>query len=54
MPRPSRNVYDHAIRMLGVKMITPNTREEYLAALRPSTAMIALLGETVPRHPDAA
>lgn len=51
MPRPSRNVYDHAIRMLGVKMITPNTREEFFAALRPSTAMIALLGETVPRHP---
>lgn len=23
MPRPSRNVYDHAIRMLGVKMIDP-------------------------------
>ena len=51
MPRPSRNQYDHAIRMLGVKMITPNTREEFMAALRPSTAMIALLGEAVPHHP---
>ena len=51
MPRQSRNVYDHAIRMLGVKMITPNTREEFLAALRPSTAMVALLGDTIPRHP---
>ncbi|HWQ56775.1 MAG TPA: aminotransferase class V-fold PLP-dependent enzyme [Bryobacteraceae bacterium] len=50
-PRPSRNVYDHAIRMLGVKIITPTTREEYLGALRPSTAMVALLGETIPRHP---
>src|SRR5260370_29805508 len=30
MMRPSRNVYDHAIRMTGVKMITPSTREEFL------------------------
>jgi L-seryl-tRNA(Ser) seleniumtransferase len=37
--------------MLGVKMVTPTTREEFLEALRPSTAMVALLGETVPRHP---
>jgi D-glucosaminate-6-phosphate ammonia-lyase len=50
-PRPSRHVYDHAIRMLGVKVVTPATREEFLAALRPSTAMVALLGETIPRHP---
>ncbi|MGH9722303.1 MAG: aminotransferase class V-fold PLP-dependent enzyme [Bryobacteraceae bacterium] len=51
MPRPSRNVYDHAIRMLGVKMITPTSKDEFLAALRPSTALVALLGENVPRHP---
>jgi L-seryl-tRNA(Ser) seleniumtransferase len=51
MPRESRNVYDHAIRMLGVKMITPATREEFLGSLRPNTAMVALLGESVPRHP---
>ena len=50
-PRPSRNIYDQAIRMLGVKIVTPDTREEFLAALRPATAMVALLGETVPRHP---
>lgn len=50
-PRPSRNVYDQAVRMLGVKIVTPNTREEYLSALRPNTAMVMLLGETVPRHP---
>jgi L-seryl-tRNA(Ser) seleniumtransferase len=49
MPRTSRNVYDHAIRMTGVTMITPNTREEFLAALGPRTAMIALLGEE--KHP---
>ena len=31
MPRPSRNVYDHAVRMLGVKIVTAETREEFLA-----------------------
>jgi L-seryl-tRNA(Ser) seleniumtransferase len=51
MPRPSRNVYDHAIRMLGVTMVTPQTRDEFLASLRPSTAMVALLGETLSQHP---
>src|SRR6266852_3020570 len=51
MPKASRNVYDHAIRMVGVKMVTPATREEFLAALRPQTAMVALLGENSPRGP---
>src|SRR5690242_1919765 len=51
MPRQSRNVYDHAIRMTGVTMVTPESREEFLAALRPSTAMVALLGENLSRHP---
>jgi len=51
MARASRNVYDHAIRMLGVKMITPDTREQFLEALRPTTAMVAVLGETLARHP---
>src|SRR5260370_20827699 len=41
MPRQSRNVYDHAIRMTGVTMISPGTREEFLAALGPRTAMVA-------------
>ncbi len=51
MPRESRNVYDHAIRMLGVNIVTSQTREEYLAALRPSTAMVGLLGEGLAQHP---
>src|SRR5262252_4463011 len=51
MPRQSRNVYDHAIRMTGVTMISPVTREEFLAALGPKTAMVALLGEELHRHP---
>ena len=45
MPGQSRNVYDHAIRMTGVTMVTPTTREEFLAALGPRTAMVAMLGE---------
>jgi L-seryl-tRNA(Ser) seleniumtransferase len=51
MPKQSRNVYDHAIRMTGVKMISPGTREEFLAALGPHTAMVALLGEALEEHP---
>jgi len=51
MPRQSRNVYDHSIRMTGVKMITTSSREEFLAALGPRTAMVALLGEAMDHHP---
>lgn len=51
IPRQSRNVYDHAVRMLGVKILTPANREEFLAALRPATAMVMLLGDTMRQHP---
>ena len=51
MPRQSRNVYDHAIRMTGVKMLSPATREEFLASFGPHTAMLALLGEALASHP---
>src|SRR6185436_13086022 len=34
-----------------VTMVTPTSREEFLAALRPSTAMVALLGEAIKQHP---
>jgi D-glucosaminate-6-phosphate ammonia-lyase len=43
MPRQSRNVYDHAIRSTGVKMIEIDTREDFLAALGKRTAMVAVL-----------
>ena len=33
MPRSSRNSYDHAIRNIGVKMITVETIEELESAL---------------------
>jgi D-glucosaminate-6-phosphate ammonia-lyase len=51
MMRQSRNVYDHAIRMTGAKMVTPATREEFLAAFGPKTAMVAVLGEALGEHP---
>jgi len=41
-PRSSRSVYDHAIRNIGVKMITVDTAEELATALNPRTAMIYL------------
>jgi D-glucosaminate-6-phosphate ammonia-lyase len=37
---PSRNVYDHAVRMLGVRMIDVRNKEEYEAAFSPRTAMV--------------
>jgi D-glucosaminate-6-phosphate ammonia-lyase len=41
-PRYSRNVYDAAVRNVGVKMITVDTAEELEHALSPRTAMIYL------------
>ncbi len=41
-PRSSRSVYDHAVRNIGVKMITVDTAEEFERALSPHTAMIYL------------
>jgi L-seryl-tRNA(Ser) seleniumtransferase len=40
VPRYCRNVYDHAVRMLGVKMVEVENRQELEAALGPRTAMI--------------
>jgi seryl-tRNA(Sec) selenium transferase len=42
IPRSSRSVYDHAIRNIGVKVITVETAEELASALGPRTAMIYL------------
>lgn len=41
-PRTSRSAYDHAVRNIGVKMITVETIEELERALSPRTAMIYL------------
>jgi D-glucosaminate-6-phosphate ammonia-lyase len=44
MPRESRNVYDHATRTLGVKVIEVNSVDELQSALSRRTAMIQVLG----------
>ena len=43
IPRHSRNTYDHAIRNVGVKIITVETLEELENAINPRTAMIYLM-----------
>lgn len=48
VPRSSRNSYDHAIRNVGVTMITVESLEELEKALNPRTAMIYLLADNGP------
>jgi D-glucosaminate-6-phosphate ammonia-lyase len=52
IPRNSRNVYDHAVRNVGVKVITVETAEELASAISPRTAMIYMMsgrpGDTSP------
>ena len=43
IPEYSRNVYDHAIRMVGTKIITVNSKEELLDAFNAQTAMVYIL-----------
>lgn len=43
VPRYSRNQYDHAIRNIGVKMITVDTPEEMEKAINSRTAMIYIM-----------
>ncbi len=43
IPRSSRNVYDHAIRNIGVKVVMIDTLEELEAALNPRTALIYIM-----------
>jgi uncharacterized pyridoxal phosphate-dependent enzyme len=51
-PRHSRNVYDHAIRMLGVKMIEVTDVEQLRRAFNPRTAMVMVLaGPSADREP---
>lgn len=44
IPRESRNVYDHAVRTLGVKIVEVNNAAELRQAIGPHTAMIEVLG----------
>jgi D-glucosaminate-6-phosphate ammonia-lyase len=48
VPRSSRNSYDHAVRNVGVTMITVDTIEELQKALSSRTAMIYLLADNGP------
>jgi D-glucosaminate-6-phosphate ammonia-lyase len=48
VPRSSRNAYDHAIRNVGVKMVTVESIDELERALSPRTAMIYLLADNGP------
>lgn len=43
IPRSSRNVYDHAVRNVGVEIIMVENAEELRHAINPKTAMIYLL-----------
>ena len=53
IPKSSRNVYDHAIRNIGVKIIEVNTLEELENALNARTAMIYIMAydESQPDQP---
>lgn len=42
-PRHSRNVYDHAIRMLGVKIVDVEDADQLRKAFNPRTAMVMVL-----------
>jgi len=43
IPAYSRNAYDHAVRNIGVKVITVNSAEELENAINPSTALIYIM-----------
>jgi len=43
VPRYARNEYDHAVRMLGVKMVEVETAAQLEAGLSPRTAMVMIL-----------
>jgi len=50
VPRSSRNVYDHAIRNVGVRMVTVDSIEELERAINPRTAMIYLMADSGPNQ----
>jgi len=50
-PRYSRNVYDQAVRMLGVRIVEVSNKEELAAAINPRTALIMVLAGPGDRGP---
>jgi len=56
IPDYSRNVYDHAVRMLGVKTVTVHDKADYEGAFSERTAMVYILagpGDTGPMGTEA-
>ena len=51
IPQSSRNVYDHAVRNIGVTVITVNTPAELERAINPRTAMIYMMSDSEPTSP---
>ena len=43
VPKYARNVYDHAVRMTGVKMVEVETAAQFEAAVNPRTAMVMIM-----------
>jgi L-seryl-tRNA(Ser) seleniumtransferase len=43
IPKHSRNVYDHAVRMPGVDIIEVNSKEELESSINPRTALIMIM-----------
>src|ERR1039457_1655484 len=43
IPKHSRNVYDHAVRMTGVDIIEVNSPEELESSINPRTALIMIM-----------
>lgn len=43
VPRYARNVYDHAVRMTGVKMVEVDTTQQFESALGQKTAMVMIM-----------
>lgn len=44
--KPHRNGYDHAVRSAGVRIVEVETRDQFVNAMGPQTAMIYYLGGT--------
>ena len=44
-----RHIYDHAIRMVGVKLVEVGSREEMKAVMNENTAMVAIFGDAAGR-----
>lgn len=50
IPKHSRNVYDQAVRSVGVRVVEAGTPEEYAAALGPRVAMVYVLAGEGPEN----